>query len=114
MMQWQDTTLLPLLLSEISDQPAGNLLSTISESHSRENLDCFSPPQNPAKKRKEKQTVDPLEMHKLDLLQEMSVTIKRPAADCDGTFRNQVAEELTLIENPVFKTRLKRKIMNNK
>lgn len=114
MMQWQDTTLLPLLLSEISDQPAGNLLSTISESHSRENLDCFSPPQNPAKKRKEKQTVDPLEMHKLDLLQEMSVAIKRPAADCDGTFRNQVAEELTLIENPVFKTRLKRKIMNNK
>lgn len=59
------------------------------------------------------QTVDLLEKRKLDLLQEMSVVIQKPAADCDGMFGNQVAEELRLIKNPVIKTMLKRKIMND-
>lgn len=61
----------------------------------------------------------PLEKRKLDLLQEMSVVIQKPANNCFGTFGNQVAEELRLIlqkkKKPQknLKKRLKRKIMND-
>ncbi|KAM9310164.1 uncharacterized protein KZ484_026107 isoform 1-T1 [Pholidichthys leucotaenia] len=95
-------------LSEISDEPAGNLSSTISES----NVDCLTPADSPAKKPKKNQTVDPLEQRKLELLRNISETIRRPAADSNDTFGKLVAMELRLIKSPVMKTKLKRKIMN--
>ncbi|KAF7200673.1 uncharacterized protein [Nothobranchius furzeri] len=84
----------------------------------------FSPyvsPPRPAKKPKKSQTepkADAIEMEKLKILQQMATAFQagrsRPSsANSDSNFGAQVAEELRLIKNPLIKTRLKRKIMND-
>ena len=69
------------------------------------------PSQNQPKKNKVA-TIDPIEHEKLEILKQITTAIQRPA-DSEDTFGKQVAEEIRLIQNPLIKTRLKRKLMND-
>nr|XP_055049237.1 uncharacterized protein LOC129434331 [Misgurnus anguillicaudatus] len=85
-----------------------------------QNDDDLSPPVPPiptAKRLKKSQSAEAIKIEKFKILQQMSTAFKagksKPIADSDSNFGAQVAEELRSIKNPVVKTRLKRKIMND-
>ncbi|XP_062381538.1 uncharacterized protein LOC134069573 [Sardina pilchardus] len=62
-------------------------------------------------KKRKTNTADNIEKQKLDILKDMATAIQKQ--DSDRTFGVQIAEELKLIKNPIIKTRLKRKLMND-